>query len=106
MPYLGILKQSVAYTVEIDNSPTADACGVTAVKVNKREKISSADPSTVPRNEVKQITDTPGAGIDRVIWLLSPAPGAAVIFTTIINGIRSAPLQITGDSQVTYDAIP
>jgi hypothetical protein len=47
-----------------------------------------------------------GAGIVRVIWLVSPPLNSTVRVTPIIGGLTSTPIDFSTDAQLTFDIVP
>src|SRR5437762_2677015 len=101
MPFKGVLKQGSGYMIEI-NSQSTDAIGVTILKINKRDKIASADPSTVAAGATTQTNDTLGSGIDRLLITISPPVGGRAT-VRVVQGVASYLDDITGDTQFVYD---
>ena len=105
MPFLGVLKQATAFTVEVDNSNNADPCAYTILRINKKDKIASADHQTIPGTQLLTFTETAAAGIDRVIVYINPTRGMSAA-VRVIQGTVALADPCVGDTQLVFNATP
>jgi len=107
MPFKGVLKQAVAFTVDVDNTGNPSTkVAVTILKINRRDKINSADHMTVAGGQLQQITDTAGPRIERVLIFVNPADGTAAPVT--VNQSTLGAFNDPGDRDtcLVFDAEP
>ena len=72
--FKGALKQGVEFAVQVDNTGSlpGEKVGITILMISRRDKISSADHSTIDGGQGGQLKGTAGAGIERVIIFVNP----------------------------------
>lgn len=103
MPYKGELKKTTPYTLEIAGA--ANAKGAVAIlKINKRERITSADPTTIDIAGAFKVDDTLGVGIDRLMIFVTPPEGGSLRVTVTQGNVQFSDTCIT-DVVLTYDGI-
>ena|SRR5262245_2356919 len=104
MPYNGQLNQNVNYKFRI-----ADAAGgvaATFLTLNRRDKIASAEPETVPAGASKEFPQLFGDRIDRLVLFLTLANPAGQVTVTVLDGTGATvqpPVTLTGDQTVVWD---
>jgi hypothetical protein len=102
MPYIGLLKQGATMNVSITSAAT-DRVAVTILKVNRQDKISEAEPSSVMTAGVAQnIATTIGARIDRVLVMIAPPAGGSAS----VRVDQFPPVNVDGDTQLVFDCEP
>lgn len=104
MPFKGVLKQQMAYTIEVA-SASAEKTAVTVLKVNRRDKIASADPSTIAAAATTQIQDNVGGNIDRIVIMVAPPEGGQAT-VRVVQGADQFIQICMGDTQLVFDAVP
>src|SRR5262245_36123443 len=117
MPFLDQLKQGTNYTYTFtrgDNN--TDGTGILFLKVNKQNKVTTADPSVLQgtTQNPDNLADTPANGIDGIVILVSPSVDAAAqtgTFTiTVTNSATQTQIvptkQFTGDQTLFFQCVP
>jgi hypothetical protein len=75
---------------------------MTLLKINRRDKIASAEPVTIAAGATVQTTDDLGLGIDRLIVMLNlPTNGQATV--RITQGAAQYADTIMNDTQFAFD---
>ncbi len=103
MPFKGELKKQVQFTIEVAGDPTGKTA-ITVVKINRRERVANADPTTVDIGAAQTITEKLGLGIDRVMIYVNP-PAGGKCNVTIAQGAANFADQCEGDTTLVFDAI-
>jgi len=111
MPYMGELRQAVAYNIAVDASGVADKkVAITIEKINRRDKVQAAETYSVDARANQTIPDTAGQRIDRVIISVHVPAGATaevVVSQTNANGTVSTFRQTcAGDTDLVFDTVP
>ena len=111
MPYMGELRQAVAYNVVVDcGGITAKKTALTIIKINRRDKVQAAETYTVDPGARQTVTDTAGLRIDRVVLQIHP-PQLSTAEVTVqqdLGGGNSSSFRLTcnADSDLVFDTIP
>jgi hypothetical protein len=106
MPYLGDLKQATAYTINVDNGPiVAGKTCITIVKINRRERVASAETESIAAGVRTGINDTAAARIDRIIIQVHP-PANATVNVEVVQGLSSFTQACVGDTEMVFDTVP
>jgi hypothetical protein len=108
MPYMGVLKQATNTSIQIANN-NGNSLGYMILKVNRRDKIASADHQTVAAGATGQFTDSFATGIERTVIYVSPPlngtmPGTAT--ATVTQGATTFSLDCAGDTMLVFDCAP
>jgi len=103
MPFKGELKKQTPFTIDVVGSAN-DKCAITIVKINRKEKVANADPTTIPMGVAQTITDQLGPGIDRVFIYVNPPAGGQVKLTLNQGGTQFVDM-CNADSILVFDAV-
>jgi hypothetical protein len=103
---MGELKQATAYNILVDAaSVTAQNTAITIVKINKRDRVQSAETYAVAPGARQTITDTAGLRIDRIIIQFHP-PGGGAPQVEVTQGSSIFRQTCNGDTDLVFEAIP
>jgi hypothetical protein len=103
MPYKGELKKQTPFTLEVVGAGN-DKSAITIVKINRKEKVANADPTTILMGATQTITDQVGLGIDRVMVYVNP-PSGGTVRVTVMQGATQFSDVCGGDSILIFDAV-
>ncbi len=103
--FKGVLKQGVQFRVDVDNTgqPPGEKVAITILKINRRDKIGSADHWTIDGGQALPISDTCGTGISRVIIFVNPFAGRVTPITVTQAGVGVFNDPGEGDTQLVFD---
>jgi len=106
MPYLGELKQSTAYNINVDaGGVTGKKVGITIEQINQRDRLQSVQTNGVGAGARQSFTDTVGSRIDRVIIHMHPPPGGQAS-VEVVQGNDAFQQTCNGDTDLVFDAVP
>jgi len=105
-PFKGLLTRNVEYTFRITDQSNDGGTAVAFLKINRRDKIATAEPGTIGPLELVDFPQTCGTHIDRLTVLLSPTEGGGAEVKILENGVARPPDTYTGDAVISYDCVP
>jgi hypothetical protein len=107
MPFKGVLKQGVEFSVTVDNTNNqpGEATGITILKINRRDKINSADHSTVDGGQIGALKAIAEARIDRVMIFVNPTFGKVAPVTVTQGAAGAFQDPGAGDCTLVFDTI-
>jgi hypothetical protein len=105
MPLKGEIKRATPFTIEVDNN-SALSCAITVQKINRRERMTNVDPTTVAAGAAGQvINEQVGLGIDRLIIDVNPGEGCRVTVRVNQGAQVATSDDCQGDARLVFDAI-
>jgi hypothetical protein len=107
MPFKGIIKSGVAYTVdvtpEINNN---DSTALTFASIVRRDRLREVDTLTIPKTQPSATrTDTLGTAVVRLDIFIYPPPNGLCQFR-LVQGTTVITHDVTGDTTLTFDVTP
>lgn len=101
MPFVGMLKLNSTANVVVQNN-SVDKVATTTLKINRRDRITDAEPNTVLAGASNNFSIAIGDRIDRVIIMVSPPVGGRA--TVTVNALSS--INCDADTHLVFDTEP
>jgi hypothetical protein len=103
MPFKGEIKRQTSFTIDVAGDATGPTA-ITVVKINRREKVSNADPTTIAMAASQTITEKLGPGIDRLMIYVNPPAGGRCNVRILQDAMQFTDT-CEGDTILIFDAI-